>query len=83
MNTTTMTMPIAIDFQVADDLETAHSRIAHEWYAGLGLEYAGVDLGDCITYDVLRVIGRLLVRDKNTGVSEDHVPPDAAAGDTT
>lgn len=97
MNTTTLTMPIGIEFQIADawakstgirpadDLETAHSRIAHEWYEGLGLEYAGVDLGDGMTYDVLRVIGRLLVRDRNNGVSKDPVPPegpsDAVAGD--
>ena len=75
MTAVTVTFPVVV--QVAEeDMDMAHSRIAHEWYTGLALEYAGVDLGDVMTYDVLRVIGRLLVRDRNTGVSEHPVPPE-------
>lgn len=38
--------------------EAANWRAAHEWHAGLDLTYAGVDLGECMTYGVLTVIGR-------------------------
>lgn len=34
-------------------------KLAHTWYEGLGLEYAGVNLGDCMVYDVMRVLGQL------------------------
>lgn len=40
-------------------MQAANWRAAHEWHAGLGLEYAGVNLGDCLTYSVLTVLGRI------------------------
>ena len=38
-------------------LENQNWQLAHEWHAGLGLVYKGVDLGDSLTYEVLRVLG--------------------------
>lgn len=40
-------------------IEAANWRIAHEWAADLEIEYAGVDFGEVMAYDVLRVLGRL------------------------
>lgn len=42
-----------------EEIENATQRIAREWFAGLGLEYAGVKLGDCMVYDLLTVLGRI------------------------
>ena len=39
--------------------ETANWQIAHNWHAGLSLTYAGVNLGDVLTYDTLNVLGRI------------------------
>ena len=36
-------------------------KIATEWFAGLGLEYAGVPLGDLMMYDLLRVVGNQIL----------------------
>lgn len=35
-------------------------QIANEWHLDTGLTIFGIDLGDAITYDVLRVAGRLV-----------------------
>ena len=40
-----------------DEIESQNWQLAHEWHAGLGMVYKGVDLGDCLTYEVLRVLG--------------------------
>lgn len=40
-------------------IEAANWQIAHNWHTGLGLTYAGVDLGDVLTYDMLNVLGRI------------------------
>ena len=39
--------------------EAANWQIAHNWHTGLGLTYAGVNLGDVLTYDTLNVLGRI------------------------
>ena len=36
-------------------------KIANEWHVGLGLEYAGVPLGDLMMYDLLRVVGNQIL----------------------
>lgn len=33
-------------------------KFARTWWHGLGLEFDGVNLGDPIEYDLLRVLGR-------------------------
>ena len=37
-------------------------RIAHEWHIDVDMECAGVDLGDALTYDAMRVVGTILKR---------------------
>ena len=39
--------------------EAANMRIAATWADGLGLEYAGVSLADCVAYNVLSTLGRI------------------------
>jgi hypothetical protein len=46
-----------------EQLEAATQRIAHEWYKGLGIEFAGVELGDCLAYDLLTVLGRIWLQE--------------------
>lgn len=41
--------------------EDANWRLAHEWHDGLGLIMAGVDLGDALTYEVLRILGQAVL----------------------
>lgn len=41
------------------DLEAANWRIVRTWAAGLGLEYAGVDLADGAAYALLTILGRI------------------------
>lgn len=41
------------------DLEAANWRIVRAWAAGLGLEYAGVDLADGAAYALLTILGRI------------------------
>lgn len=53
-----------------DDFEIAQWVVAHSWYEGLGLELGGVDLGDCMTYDVLRVLGHLTRQAEAQGAAE-------------
>ena len=54
---------------VRSALQAAQWAIAHEWHSGLGLEYAGVDLGEALTYTLLTVVGRLLKRDTENAFS--------------
>jgi len=37
-------------------------RLSHSWYDGLGLEYSGVGLGDCMEYNLLTVLNRLMLQ---------------------
>lgn len=45
-----------------DQIETATWGLAHEWHTGLGLEWAGIELGDLVTYSILTVINRLMLQ---------------------
>ena len=40
-------------------MEQANWQVAHTWAEGLGLEYAGVDLGDLTVYSLLTTLGRI------------------------
>ncbi len=42
----------------------ASEKIAREWYSERGIEYAGVDIGKCIEYDVLQIVNRILLEQK-------------------
>ena len=42
----------------------ASEKIAREWYGGRRIEYAGVDIGKCIEYDVLQIVNRILLEQK-------------------
>ena len=42
----------------------ASEKIAREWYSGRGIEYARVDIGKCIEYDVLQIVNRILLEQK-------------------
>ncbi len=33
--------------------------LVREWYVGLALEYDGVSLGSCISYDAIQLLRRL------------------------
>ena len=35
--------------------------IATRWYHGRDLDYEGVNLGECMTYDVLQVTNRIII----------------------
>jgi len=48
---------------IKKQLEAATQRIAREWYKDLGIEYAGVELGDCMAYDLLTVLGRVWLQE--------------------
>lgn len=41
------------------EMEQANWQIAHTWAEGLGLEYAGIDLGDLTVYSLLSILGRV------------------------
>lgn len=43
--------------------EIANQTIARVWYDGIDLTLNGIDLADCITYDVLNVLGRAWLTD--------------------
>ena len=45
------------------ELEAANWQLAHEWADGLGLDFAGVSLGDLAVYSFLSVIGRIQLVD--------------------
>jgi hypothetical protein len=46
---------------VNKQMEAANQKnweIAHQWYSGVQMVYEGVNIGEAMTYDVLRVLGR-------------------------
>lgn len=51
--------------------ERANWRLAHTWADNLSLEYAGVDLADCVTYNVLSVLGGIALQHLEQGASAD------------
>lgn len=38
--------------------------IAQQWYIGRNISYDGVNLGECMTYDALQVVNRILINNK-------------------
>lgn len=48
-----------------DSITDPASYIARNWYRGMKLEYSGVDFGKCMEYDVLQVVNRTVVKQKN------------------
>ena len=38
--------------------------IARNWYKSVNLVYKGIDFGVCITYDVLQIVNRNVLRQK-------------------
>ena len=57
-------------------IELDNWQIAHSWHTGLRLTYAGVDLGDLMTYPILATLGRVWVNHFAESVTES-VPPNA------
>lgn len=53
------------------DAERANWLLAHTWADNLSLEYAGVDLADCLTYNVLTVLGGVALEHLEQGVIAD------------
>ena len=55
--------PAALPGEISPELreiaERGNWRAAHEWHEALGLIYQGVNLGDVMTFDALRVMGQL------------------------
>ena len=47
---------------IKDEAELSNHAIAREWWPGLGLELSGVQLGDDLEYDILRVAGSIWKR---------------------
>ena len=45
--------------ELKQNAERANWSLAHTWHVGMGLQHAGVDLGDAMTYSVLMVLGRV------------------------
>ena len=45
--------------------EVANQAIARAWWNGIDLTFSGIDLADCITYDVLSVLGNAWLMDEN------------------
>ena len=45
-----------------DEAELANWAAAHNWAAGLALEYAGVALDDVMTYQILSTFNRLALQ---------------------
>ena len=41
------------------EIEMANWYLAHNWHEHIGLDFAGVSLGDAATYSFLSVIGRI------------------------
>ena len=48
----------------------AHWEAAHDWHKDLGLVYTEVDLGDVLTYEVLNVLGRIVIKAQLVPTSE-------------
>ena len=57
------------------EAEAANQHLARTWYDGLELTFAGVDLGDCLQYSLLSVVGRIWL----APVAQPAVDPQAAA----
>jgi hypothetical protein len=60
--------------------EQKNWEAAHQWFQAIPLMHRGVDLGDMMTYDVLRVLGRLTQADlqqKETADAEQQADPAA------
>jgi len=38
--------------------------IARLWHKDRGIEYEGVDLGECMEYDVLQIVNRIIVQEE-------------------
>ncbi len=45
--------------------EISNQAIARAWYADVDLTFNGVDMADCMVYDVLNVLGRAWLNDAN------------------
>ena len=45
-----------------DEAELANWAAAHNWAAGLALEYAGVALDDCALYPLLSTLNRIALQ---------------------
>jgi len=59
-------------------------RLSHSWYDGLGLEYSGVALGDCMEYNLLTVLNRLMLQYQAQAVLKDaDVKAEAPQGELT
>ena len=62
-------------------MPTPSETIARLWHEGRGIEYEGVNLGECMEYDVLQIINRILIQE------EKHEPTlgtvESGAGETT
>ncbi len=44
-------------------LERSNWVAAHHWHGGLGLDHQGVNLGDALTFEILRVFGNIAKRE--------------------
>lgn len=65
-STETETAPMSLATTAESwSLAERHYGFARYWHEGLGLEFGGVDLGDMLEYDVLQVIGKLLVEKRD------------------
>lgn len=53
------------------DAEAANWSIVKHWADGLGLEYVGVSLADCVAYNMLSTLGRIALTD----LTEKAAPP--------
>jgi hypothetical protein len=42
----------------SNQVDVLNWRVAHEWHTVTPLVYEGVNIGEAMTYDVLRIIGR-------------------------
>lgn len=51
--------------------ERANWKLAHSWADNLSLEFAGVDLVDCMEYNVLSVLGGIALDYLEKGVIAD------------
>ena len=52
-------------------LEIQNWQLAHSWAEGLGLEFAGIDLGDLTIDSLLSVLGRIQINSADPKVDAD------------
>ena len=50
-------IPVTVSEREAAEL--ANWKFSHEWYVGLELIHAGVNIGAILTYDVLQLTGKI------------------------